>query len=589
MREHEVPTHVQAEDRVLLWFTFPQIVALIAVSALSYGAYHYVPGSSETRIALAVLLGLFWTAMVVGKIGGRRLPLVAADLLKYRLGARLYAGSPAQLARSEPPAPVESGPGPLSLMAKRGRRGARRVRVMARRGLRRVRRSRKRRNGRMPFRPHGWFGKRRGRNERKTDKVNGRNTAGREGNEKRSRFRRSLMAVVALAVLATTIPQAAVADGEEPDEVQTFPEIEFEIPETVPGRRIFVKGLQVSGDTASVTLRAATGLDLRVRAFGGPEGRALRFWGSARLAEGERISYSLPLNGPVPSFTFSWEDELGQAGAVTVREEQIPYPLPAVDGELCDLRVESLGWTLGAITGVVKSECVTEIEEPVELQTVAGHADTTETTVMKADVTAVAGTVTVGSSGGVTSVPFVPDGESRFTLPVAEGEAIHTLEIEAELEATLSIPVPPLTQLTHHPERTEYRTRTVSLWRPGTSETVSETVTVTQDDGTTTQHVVTATLSIPGATESRDVTLTIIHPERVTAEVVDRGPLDRTREESLEMASSVGSGAPFEVLVLPEPEPEPEPAEQSPGGDPASSAGQTLRDWFDLLGWEWPW
>ena len=37
MDEHEVPTHVQAEDRVLLWFTFPQIVALTAVAALAYG------------------------------------------------------------------------------------------------------------------------------------------------------------------------------------------------------------------------------------------------------------------------------------------------------------------------------------------------------------------------------------------------------------------------------------------------------------------------------------------------------------------------------------------------------------------------
>ncbi|MXY98674.1 MAG: hypothetical protein F4Z29_13260, partial [Gemmatimonadetes bacterium] len=310
MREHEVPTHVQAEDRVLLWFTFPQIVALIAVSALSYGAYHYVPGPSETRIALAALLGLFGIAMVVGKIGGRRLPMVAADLLKYRLGARLYAGSPAHLTRSEPSAPVQIGPGPLGMMAKRGGRGTRRVRVMARRGLRRMRKSRKRRNGRMPFRPNGWFGKRRGRNEKKTGIVKGRKTAGQEGNEKPSRFRRSLMAVVGLAVLTAMIPQAAVADGEEPEEVQTYPEIEFEIPETVPGRRIFVEGLRVSGDTAAVTLRSATGIDLRVRAFGGPEGRALRFWGSARLAEGESIDYSLPLNGPVPSFTFSWEDEL---------------------------------------------------------------------------------------------------------------------------------------------------------------------------------------------------------------------------------------------------------------------------------------
>ena len=58
----------------------------------------------------------------------------------------------------------------------------------------------------------------------------------------------------------------------------------------------------MSGDSAAVTLRAATGLDLRVRAFGGQSGLALRFWGSSRLAEGERIDYSLPLNGlPRPS------------------------------------------------------------------------------------------------------------------------------------------------------------------------------------------------------------------------------------------------------------------------------------------------
>ena len=116
MREHEVPTHVQAEDKVLLGFTFPQIVAVMAVCAISYGAYRYAPvGPSEVRMALAVVFGLFGVAMVVGKKGGRRLPLVAADLLKYRLGARRYAGPVSQLVRSEPPAPaqpVQSGPGP---------------------------------------------------------------------------------------------------------------------------------------------------------------------------------------------------------------------------------------------------------------------------------------------------------------------------------------------------------------------------------------------------------------------------------------------------------------------------------------------
>ena len=135
MREHEVPTHVQAEDRVLLGFTFPQVVAMMAVCALSYGAYRYAPvGPSEVRMAFAVLLGLAGLVAVVGKIGGRRLPLVAADLLKYRLGARLYAGPPSELVRSEPPAPaqpVKSGPGPLRLMARRAGKTLRRLRPQA--------------------------------------------------------------------------------------------------------------------------------------------------------------------------------------------------------------------------------------------------------------------------------------------------------------------------------------------------------------------------------------------------------------------------------------------------------------------------
>ena len=135
MREHEVPTHVQAEDKVLLGFTFPQVVAVMAVFALSYRAYRYAPvGPSEVRMALAVLFGLVGVAMTVGKIGGRRLPLMAADLLKYRLGARRYAGQIAQL--------VRSGPGLGRLRKKRKRR-----------------KGKERRNGRMR-----WFGKRRGKN-----------------------------------------------------------------------------------------------------------------------------------------------------------------------------------------------------------------------------------------------------------------------------------------------------------------------------------------------------------------------------------------------------------------------------------------
>ena len=64
MREHEVPAHVQAEDKVLMWwFTFPQVVA---VYAPAYGAYRYAPfGPSEVRLGLAVLLGV---VAIVGKV-----------------------------------------------------------------------------------------------------------------------------------------------------------------------------------------------------------------------------------------------------------------------------------------------------------------------------------------------------------------------------------------------------------------------------------------------------------------------------------------------------------------------------------------
>ena len=567
MREHEVPTHVQAEDKVLLGFTFPQVVAVTAVCAISYGAYRYAPvGPSEVRMALAVVLGLVGVAMIVGKIGGRRLPLVAADLLKYRLGARRYAGPVSGLVRSEPPTPaqpVKRGPGPLRLMVRKARHGLRKPR-------KKTRKDKERRNGRMR-----WFGKRR--------QKDGGNRHGQEHRTEtlQSKHRKSRMGWMAFAVVAVlalaivTVPSSALADGHWQDE------IDFELTEPVEGRRIFVEGLTVSGDRAAVTLKAATALDIRVRAYGGPEGTWLRFWGSATLDEGESINYSLPLHGPSPSFTVSWEDTVGQAGAVTFKEAQLPYPLSVVEGELCDLRMTSLGWTPGAVNGVIESECAAVVEEAVELQTVAGHESVTETALMDARVTAITGTVAAATGASQASVPFVPNGETRFRLDVPTGEAIHAVTVDVSLEASLRIPIPPLTILTHHPERTEYRTETVSLWRPGTSRTVSETVTVTNDDGSTTEHTISATLSIPGETVYRDVTLTILHPEHVKAETVEGEPVTRSHEEHLSLASGVGSDDPFAVLVLPEPEPVDPPAEQEPADG--------LSSWFDLLGWEWPW
>ena len=578
MQAHEVPTHVQAEDRVLLWFTFPQIVAMTAVAAIAYGIYHYAPfGPSGVRIAFAALFALGGLAVVAGRVGGRRLPLVAADLLRYALGTRRYAGPPAELVRGEPPAPVQS-PGsregdPLRLLARRVLRRARRAA--------RKRKEGERRTGRLPFRPQRLFGRRGGGEEPDAP------SAAREDREQRlgrRGFWKSFLAAAVLALLVLgTLPLAAALAQEPEEGGWTSDEIEFQPPPVVPGRRLFVEALTVTGERAEVVLRAATDLDLRVRAYGGPSGSGSRFFATVSLAAGERVTYDLPLNGPSPSLVFSWEDGLGQAGAVSLDGERLPWPLPAASGELCDLRVVSVGWTPGAVAGTVASTCASTLEERVQLAVAAGHHSQAVTALLEAEVTGIAGTVTVTSGVRETSVSLVPGGETRFRLPVAAGEGVHALAIEAGLQASLRVALPPLVELTHVPERTERLTETATVDIPAFGDTVTETVTVPNGDGTFTEHSVTASCHVPASTVSREVVFTVVHPERVEATVVQRAPLARTRAETLTVASSVWADGAYRALAVPEPEPEPTP------GTPVPAGADELGEWFEEQGWEWPW
>ncbi len=256
--------------------------------------------------------------MTVGKIGGRRLPLVAADLLRFWLGPRRYAGAAALLVRSEPPPrPVKDGsPSPLQLMIRRTWTSLRKLRW------------RRLRHARAPFRPHRWLGRRRRK-------------AGESSRAGQKRSWRVALAAAPLAALVLSVPGMAMAHGHWQDEVEFVP------PEPIPGQRIYLEGLEVSEERAGVTLRAATDLDLWVRAYGGPDGTERIMRGVARLDEGERKSYELPLEGGAPSFTFSWKDSLENAGAFTLKEKQLPYPLPSVEGELCHLESHLLGLDSG--------------------------------------------------------------------------------------------------------------------------------------------------------------------------------------------------------------------------------------------------
>ena len=242
----------------------------------------------------------------------------------------------------------------------------------------------------------------------------------------------------------------------------------------------------------------------------------------------------------------------------------------------------SLGWTPREVRGVIESECVPRTLETIQLQTVAGHASVTETALMDAAVTAITGTVNVGVGGSHTSIPFVANGETRFRLPVGAGEAVHAVDVDVSLEASLRIPIPPLVQLTHHPARVEHVTKTVHILRPGDSDSDSETATATCEDGATSSATATAYAYVPSVTIAKQVTVDVQHKEHVKAETVERSPIAGSRDETLALASSVGADDPFEVLVLPEPEPVEPPAEQTP-------ADGGLSDWFRILGWEWPW
>ncbi|MCY4639473.1 MAG: hypothetical protein OXC94_03925, partial [Chloroflexi bacterium] len=456
MRAHEVPTHVQAEDRVLLWFTFPQIVAMTAVCALAYGIYHYAPvGPAAVRMAGAALFGLGGLAVVAGRIGGRRLPLVAADLLRYALGARRYAGPPGELARSEPPAPVQSPEGdrgdPLRLLARRALRRTRRAAQKRKEG--------ERRNGRLPLSPQRLFGRRSGGEEPDGAPAAREDREQRLGQQRRGKrgFWKSFLVAAVLALVAlSTLPLAAALAQEPGEEGWSSEEIEFQPPPLLPGRRVFVEGLTVSGERAEVVLRAATDLRLTVRVHGGPTG-STRYYAVASLAQGQRATYDLPLHGPAPSLVFSWRDGLGQAGALSLDGEQLPWPLPATSGELCSLRVVSLGWTPDAVAGTVASTCASTIAEAVSLPMVAGHADVTTTVLLEAEVTAVSGTLTVSSGARETSVALVTGGETRFRLPVAAGEGGRAVAVEGALEASPRLALPPRAALTHPAQSTERR------------------------------------------------------------------------------------------------------------------------------------
>ncbi len=566
MREHEVPTHVQTEDKVLLWLTFPQVVSLIAVAAVGYGVFNYAPGPTGLRIGIAVVIGVIGAAAAVGQIGGRRLPLVVADLLKYWLGSSRFEGQAGDLLRPAPVMAVEAEPGLMDKMWEKGRRR-----------FRRLCNRRDRRNGDGLGRDPNSSGRRKGKGPKrsKKDKQSGRINFG----------RRRWVTVGAMVVLAiaAVIPQAVLAQGEDDGGNHHFSEVDLELPPPVPGRRVYVEEITVTGERLSATVRAATDTNLRAWAFGGESGGGLRFADQASLDEGEMASFNMPLDGDRPSFTFSWVDSLGQAGAISLAAAQLPHPLPSADGELCDAEVTSLTLSRTAVSGTVSTDCVQKVMETLEIETVSGLEPVEVWTVREAEVTRITGSVTVRLGSREVDVPLVADGDSAFSLAANTGEGGHSVSIELAMLGWLRVPMPPLVEVKTVPERTAEQSHVVSVVRPGVSRNVTETVYIICEDGTEERHRISARLSIPATTIDTTTRVPVTYEPYVTAEIVERDPITRSRRETIELESVLWADAPFAVLEIPEPEPTPEVAKQVPAGS------GVVEDLFDRLGWEWPW
>ena len=177
-----------------------------------------------------------------------------------------------------------------------------------------------------------------------------------------------------------------------------------------------------------------------------------------------------------------------------------------------------------------------------------GHFSQSVPALLDATVTGITGTVSVTWGGHRATASFVPNGETAFTLPVANRRATSQLEITADLTATLNVPRPPMLQTVHHPARTDVYTRRVTC-------TCGESRTV------------------------KTVRIYVHHPEHVRAVENQRGPVTRTRTESIPLVAGVEGGAgrePRGRRPLPGPLRAPAQASASEGGADAGGRFQLV-------------
>jgi hypothetical protein len=86
---HEVPTHLNVEDRALFGLSVRQLALLLAGCAAAYAAYDGLPDAAiGPRLALAAVVLLAAAALALVRPGGRGLELWAFALIRYAASPR---------------------------------------------------------------------------------------------------------------------------------------------------------------------------------------------------------------------------------------------------------------------------------------------------------------------------------------------------------------------------------------------------------------------------------------------------------------------------------------------------------------------
>ena len=370
MRDHEVPTHVQTQDRVFLGLTFPQIGAIVGVLAFGYAIWRFLPiPSFSVRIGIAAVFVLIGAIGVVVSIKGRGLPLVVADLLKYHLGPRHFFGPLEDLVRSEPPPAPPPKPNPVTNLTAR-------VKLPA--ALRRQQQELQ------PFPDELAYPDMLNEDMLNEDMLNEPEDEPPDQHDTGHSTRRGILALLLLALTFAALPYAVSADGPMHGESWQLGELNYIPTDPVPGRRLYLQGVSITPGFADATLRAATDLrmDAGAYAYDGEPVLTRVFAREASLAQDQTVTITgMPLDGPNPTLSFSWVDSQNNIGSVTLNPEDLPYPLPTLETRYCRFAVTSLSWKPGQIRGTVTPDCP-QSQHPSSVITHTGEQDQSLATVI---------------------------------------------------------------------------------------------------------------------------------------------------------------------------------------------------------------